>query len=50
MIMNIRDNICSHYNDINDMFSGKGENVAQSNVEAKALALKGCLRLPHMQT
>lgn len=27
------------------IFSGKGENVAQSNAEAKALTLKGCLKL-----
>lgn len=50
MLMYIHDKIlCSHYNYTYDIFSGKEENAAKSNIKAKALTLKGCLRLPNMQ-
>lgn len=41
--------LCSLYNYIYDIFGGKGENAAQSNIKTQALTLKGCPRLPNMQ-
>lgn len=42
MIMYTRDSIlCSHYNCIRDIFNGKGENVTQSNIEAKSFNTQG---------